>query len=158
MAQSLSPEALNALSLAFGTSGAGQQAAQQLIANVNGSFKNIPQSQPPVVAPGSNAGSGALAVPAIGTNPTDNAGQLVVTTGSGSAPGQVAQVTYMSPLPVAPLVHLMPANAAAATPAYGTYVQPTMSSGMYTGFTINTVGTPAASTAHNWNYMVVPGL
>jgi hypothetical protein len=64
----------------------------------------------------------------------------------------------MAPLAVAPIIHLMPSNAAAAAPAYGTYVMPTTSGGMYTGFTINTVGTPASSTVHNWNYMVVPGL
>ena len=158
MAQSLSPEALNALSLAFGTSGAGQAAAQQLVNSVNGSFKNISQVSPPVAAPGSNAGSGALAAYGIGTNPTDNAGQLVVTTGSGAAPGQLASVTYMAPLSVAPIVNLMPSNPAAAAPAYGTYITNNGSPGNYTGFTINTVGTPASSVVHNWNYMVVPGL
>jgi hypothetical protein len=158
MAASLSPEALSALSLAFGTSGAGQAAAQQLISSVNSSFRNIPQASPPVAAAGSNAGSGATVAYVNGTNATDNAGQLVVTTGTGAAPGQVASVTYMAPLAIAPVVNLMPANAAAAAPAYGTYVSPITSGGMYTGFTVNTVGTPASSTAHNWNYTVLPGL
>ena len=45
-----------------------------------------------------------------------------------------------------------------AAPTYGTYVTPTTSGGMYTGFTVNTVGTPTSSTAHNWNYTVIPGL
>jgi hypothetical protein len=157
MAAPLSPETLSALSLAFGTSGAGQSAAQQFVANVNSSFRNVPQASPPVAAPGTNAGTGATTGYVVGTNPTDNAGQLVVTTAGTPAPGQLASVTYMTPLAVAPLVHLMPANAAAAAPAYGTYVTNTGSTGNYTGFTINTVGTPAVAT-HNWNYMVTPGL
>jgi len=157
MAAPLSPEALSALSLAFGTSGAGQAAAAQLVANVNGSFKNIPQASPPVAAPGTNAGVGATVAYVNGTNPTDNAGQLVVTTAGTPAAGVQASVTYMVPLAVAPLVNLQPSNAAAATPAYGTYVANVGSPGNYTGFTINTVGTPAVA-AHNWNYMVTPGL
>ena len=158
MAAPLTTAGLGNLALALGGPGPATDALQSLITNVNSSFRNVPQANPPISAPGSNAGSGALASYAIGTNPTDNAGQMVVTTGSGAAPGQLAQVTYMTPLSKAPIVNLMPANAAAAAPAYGTYVSPTIVSGMYTGFTVNTVGTPVSSVAHNWNYSVLPGL
>ena len=161
MAVPLSPAGLGNLSLALGGIGPATDAIQALITNINSSFRNIPQANPPVAAPGSNAGSGASVTYAAGTTPTDNAGQMIVTTGSGAAAGQVAAVTYMTPVVKAPIVTLMPSNAAAATPAYGaygTYVSPVTSGGMYTGFTVNTVGTPASTTAHNWHYAVFPGL
>jgi hypothetical protein len=162
MATPLSPAGLGNLSLAVGGTGGAASALQQLVTNVNSSFRNIPQATPPVAAPGTNAGSGATVTYVAGTNATDNAGQMVVTTGTGASAGQVAAVTYMTPIAISPIVNLMPANSAAATPAYGTYIMPTtVGSGptlMYTGFTVNTVGAPTSSVAHNWNYTVLPGL
>jgi hypothetical protein len=108
----------------------------------NGHWTSLQGSTPTAAAAGANVTSAALA------NETDVAGTIDITTSGSPASGAQATVTFDAAYATAPIVVLTPANAAAA--GEQVYVTRTTS-----GFTVNFVGTPTASTSHEFYYQVI---
>lgn len=94
------------------------------------------------------AAAGANVTSAIISNGTDVAGFIDITSSGAPAAGAQATVTFDAPYATAPMVVMMAANGPAA--GIGAYVTRTT-----TGFTVNFIGVPAASTSHQFYYQVI---
>jgi len=106
-------------------------------------------------SPGTTAGTGAGTSPTITAIGSPLAGQLFITTGTGPAGSTATIVTVTSPTyPNGPIVILFPANAAAAALTGATGVG-AVAAGTNSWILFSGSTALAASTAYEWNYIVL---
>lgn len=105
----------------------------------------------PTAAPGVNAGAGATASVTRGT---DTSGVVEVTTGVGSAPGNLVNVTYKIPFPGGTIPNVVISRADIGTGA-GSFGVGAMTN---LGFSIQTLGAvpPTDANAYSFTFIAIP--